>query len=391
MPCLQSELVRRACAPACRELRSEAPAAPTRVKTHSRLAFLVASGLHAGVMLLVFAALLAPAAAEPPHAGPSALDPLRLGFGANDLRAVERGEVRAVFSPLADERDIRLQALIRVPGPFSALLDLFRDSGSLTRIEAVEALGRISGSNCAGDSLATDALVLTPDELRALRTCERGDCSLKLSARMLATLRDDVPWDHPQAERLAADRYRELLTAYVAEYRQRGNAALLTYTDREQPQAIEENLRWILSHAPHLWESQRELCLYLLGFPHNAPPGSAECVYGSRRKVGPKWLVTVTQLLLLPADADSGRRGAIALKQLYANHYFQGALEVYEPLPDAGGRDGGDLLLLATCHYRIDPPHGPLAGLQRQLIERQARGALEARLERMRELVARER
>jgi hypothetical protein len=96
----------------------------------------------------------------------------------------------------------------------------------------------------------------------------------------------------------------------------------------------------------------------------------------------------VNHVVIYPiADSASGVSHVIAIKQLYASHYFQSTLE-YRFLADAApAADRRGFYLLSITRSRIDGTNGMTGALLRSIVNRRSRSAVRGYLEHLKRQV----
>lgn len=328
-----------------------------------------------GVLALLFTSQLSPVRSQPAGDETIGSRAAEFGFTKNDLAKVDRGGVCTVNLVSSDEREVSIIGLVRLKEGRTALAELFGNLERLALAEDVARIERLSNPPRVSDFAA---LVVEDEDIAALRKCRSGDCLLKLSAAMMDTLGNQVLWSSPGAREHAIARYKSILANYAGAYDQQGDSALITYADGATPQNLARNHTLLLNRAPSLL---RDLPTIQQQLKDGSPsePEAESFLYWSRRKFGPKWVTTINHARLLFSHSEDPRP-VLVLKQIYANHFFQGGLQVYRVFYDSAMPSTSDSYLMLESRIMIDPPRGPLAGVQRSKIRTLAQSALAARL-----------
>jgi hypothetical protein len=123
----------------------------------------------------------------------TAFDPLAffrpsIAVSADDRRELDRGQPIARVERGAD-REIAMFAAVQVSVDGDRLVAWTRDIGELKRSPYVLAIGRFSDPPAIQD---LDRLTVDDGDLSAIRGCQRGDCSLKLSGAEIDRLRQTL-------------------------------------------------------------------------------------------------------------------------------------------------------------------------------------------------------
>jgi hypothetical protein len=248
-----------------------------------------------------------------------------------------------------DQRDVAVFGMVAVQASTSDVI-----------ARAVELHGVVatptSPSAAFGDPPApadVSSVAFDRSEYKALRTCRPGDCDFKLSTSAMRAFNEAVDWSSPNAMAQAQARLRADLLSLVADYRRRGTAAMPTYDDgpgtRSSADAFEammaQSARPLADHAPAL---QR----YLDTYPSGRPAGARDFVYWSeeqRPRTRPTLLVHHVVVYAPPNGT-----AFIARKQIYASHYFEGALEL-QAVVDAVAPGAAPVSYLITVRrFRFD-------------------------------------
>jgi hypothetical protein len=144
---------------------------------------------------------------------------------------------------------------------------------------------------------------------------------------------------------------------------------MVVYDDRARQHVHSSDVfAALLAATPYLYQKIPSLQRYFASYPRDTLPGAAEVVYWAE-DVLPRLrpILSVTHLVVY-APPELPRLTVIASKQIYANHYFESALEVSCVEDGApGGAPGSYLFVLRR--YRFDNlPSGGIANLKGRAI-----------------------
>ena len=142
---------------------------------------------------------------------------------------------------------------------------------------------------------------------------------------------------------------------YVAAYQQRGDEALVTYDDTDQPLSLKEQWRGIVADSPYFHVYAPELQAYLTGYPRASLPGARDVIYWIRENYGPLGTVLSIVHAVIYQPPSKPDWTLVAQKHIYASHYYDASLAVASMLgaEEAGkpvtyliyvNRSRGDLL-----------------------------------------------
>ncbi len=308
-------------------------------------------------------------------------------FSAADLRALDAGEavVKTLDTPVRQE--LAHFGAVYIDAPADRFVDRFVDIERFERGPGIPQIGRFGIPPRLAD---LTSLTLPAKDVTALATCRPGDCDVKLSTAAMTRFRNQVNWSSPNAAQQAHEVSREMILELVRTYQANGNAALGYYDDGGTPLPVAEQFRALLTSGHLLPLPVPELMVYLDDYPRSRPSGAEDFFYWSVVDFGLKPTVRVNHVIIYPlATRPSGVSHVIAIKQLYASHYFHTTLEL-RFLVDAERRaDRRGFYLLSITRSRIDGTSGLKGSLLRPVISRRSRTAVRGYLEHLKRQVER--
>jgi hypothetical protein len=337
-------------------------------------------------LVVVVAALLVSVASPAAQSDAFVDDLLRQErFSAADLRARDAGQavVKSLDTPV--RRELAHFGIVYIGAPADRFVDRFGDIERFERGPGVPQIGRFSDPPRLED-LAS--LTLPEQDVAALATCHPGDCDLKLSAAAISRFRNQVNWSSPNAALRANAAAREMILDLVRAYQANGNDALGSYADGNEPLPAAEQFRALLTSGHRLPLPVPALIAYFEEYPRSRPPGATDFFYWSVVDFGLKPTVRVNHVVIYPlAGRPSGVSHVIAIKQLYASHYFQATLELRFLVDAARSPDRRGFYLLSITRSRIDGTTGLTGSLLRSIINRRSRSAVRGYLEHLKRQV----
>lgn len=305
--------------------------------------------------------------------GPSRVEAFlreRLKFSDREVRTVLEGAPVVKKLEGATGEEIALVGAVRLAVPAeSAIARFSKPGGRQARI--------IQGGEFSPSPAASDLVTfrVPPGDRALLRSCRIGKCVLKLPSSAIDSL-GRIDWRTPAADSLAAAVWRDWLIQYVRGYLERGNAALVVYGDRETPLPLHTGFHALLQGSPYLFAALPALHHYLDEFPARTLRGGEDALYWSTADVGLRPITTVTHATVYRPAAATAVAGVIALKQIYASHYFHAALTLISVVADSTSAGPGAYVIYLE-RLLFDKK---LGGLVRREAERRLREDLEARL-----------
>jgi hypothetical protein len=308
-------------------------------------------------------------------------------FSAADIRAVNEGAavVKSLDTPVRTE--LAHFGAVYVNVSADRFVERFRDIERFEKGPGIPQIGRF-GTPPSLEDLAS--LTLPPKDVTALAKCRPGDCGVKLSAAAIARFRSRVDWSAPNPALQANVVARELVLELVNAYQANGNAALGHYDDNGDPLPVAREFGALLTSGHQLPVPMPGLVSYLQEYPRNRPAGAEDFFYWTVVDFGLKPTVRVNHVVIYPLAArPSGVSHVIAIKQLYASHYFHTTLELRFLVADESQGKQGGFYLLSITRSRSDGTTGITGAVLRPVISRRSRNAVRVYLEHLKRQVER--
>lgn len=320
------------------------------------------------LLIAIGLAVVPPAPVEPADPPASLLRFLRDGIGLDSaqIAAALRGEpVVKVLETGAQRRDVAIFGIVTSAVPREDFTRRARDFAQALRAPTRTRFG-IFGTP-AGEADVRD-VVVTPRDVQDMKDCKPGDCVAKLPATDMQRIRAEMNWSAPPAELQAqmTAYARRRLIEYVTDYRTRGDAAMAVYDDRRTANVRSSDaFAALLAESPYVYQNVPSLRAYLTAYPRDTLAGAAEVIFWSEDAL-PRLrpILSVThQVVYTPVEWPE--MTVVAAKQIYANHYFEAAVELTGVISRA---EGGSYQLVLR-RYRFDNlPSGGLINIRGRAI-----------------------
>jgi hypothetical protein len=287
-----------------------------------------------------------------------------IGFDAQQLAAVDRSEPVVKVLETRERRDVALFGIITAPIAREQYVRALRDFPTSLRTPNRTQLGIFSNPATESD---VAAVTINSRDVGDMKNCKPGDCVAKLPATDMRRIHEQVNWSAPppdlQAQLSAYARRR--LVEYVTDYRRRGDSAMAIYDDRGNLNVhSSEAFAAQLAESPYVYETVPSLQNYLATYPRGTlPAGAAEILFWSE-DVLPRLrpILSVTHLIVYtPPELPSVTLAAA--KQIYADHYFETAVD----LTCVVDRNPG-IYLLVLRRYRFDNLPGGILNIRGRAI-----------------------
>ena len=307
-----------------------------------------------------------------------------LGFSDGDVERLESGSAVIRSLDTRARQELAHVGVVFLDVRPEEYIEQFRDIERFERGPSVLAMGRFGGPPRIED---LQSLTLSAEDFSELPACRPGRCEMKLSPDAMAHFRNEVDWSSPDAWRQADEVTRRMLLDLVRAYQAEGNAALGTYFDHDRPLPVADQFRALLASRDALPAQVPILFAYLEHYPRDRPEGAEDFFYWTMVDFGLKPTIRVSHVIIYPLAArpSTGVAYVIAIKQLYASHYFHSTLELRFLLErtDAAGRPGA-AALVSIARSRSDGITGLRGSLLRPVVRRRSRDSLRGYLEHVR-------
>jgi hypothetical protein len=223
-----------------------------------------------------------------------------------------------------------------------------------------------------------DGFTLDEQDIQELTKCKPGHCEVQLPSEAIEAFQQSVDWSSPDAAEQVNRSARNMTLEAITRYQQGGNAALGTYRDKAHPSVVADTFRSLLSRSKALPVYLPELNHYLLDYP-NAPSEHIQSkFYWEKVNFGLKPTVRVVQAIVYRGAGAARPAYAIAVKQLYASHYFETALDLTFCVPDPENRERAGFYLITVKGSQ----QAGLTGLKGSLVRKVAVDKTRSSLER---------
>jgi hypothetical protein len=321
-------------------------------------------------------ALVSVTFAQPVQQQPSTLF-ANIGLTAQQVAAVDAGRPVAKVLSWGVSSEVYVFGAVYIDGSPAAYLKAARDIGRLAGSPGYLGVGELP-STATGEALS--ALTLEPDDIKALKSCREGSCDVQLPTTAIQTFKNGVNWSQPDVPGQVNGLARGMVLQLVREYRRGGNNALGVYRDKEHPARVTEQFETMVSRSATLPNMLPELRRYLLQYPDVDLPGADVVFYWEKVNFGLKPTVRVNHAVIYRGGGQSGEIDVVAIKQLYASHYFHTALDVSVCVRDDAhpGRRGFYLITLKGSEQ--DGLTGFKGSMVRKVVVNKTVSSLEAAL-----------
>jgi hypothetical protein len=326
--------------------------------------------------------MLASARAFAQHPEPAIEDYLRdsIGVTASELAEVRRGNVLTKLLPTANPRDVTVFGMVQIATTRDAFAPRLADARRIVSLRSPTY--EIFDDHASPANVARVAV--DPSEYRGLKGCRVEHCDFKLPAATMRDFATRVDWTSDAADLQVDSIARASLLRFVNDYRGAGSTAMVEYDDNHAVKSYEAFVA-LLEQSAYLRDFAPGLRDYLELYPARRPEGAREVLFWEEDRL-PHLRPTLTVSQMVMYTTPSGTP-LVAVKQIYADHYFEGALELTGAFDAPPTSKGSAMYLITVRRYRFDAlPSGGFLNLRGRVRGRLADVAREG-LERERKAV----
>jgi hypothetical protein len=273
-----------------------------------------------------------------------------IGLSQKEINKCNREVVVKQVAMHDEPREVALFAIVRMDVPQDVFLARFRQIDQFMKNDKLHQIGIFSNPPKTED-LST--LQLPESDFEEMALCRIGNCKVKFPAETLQQLQA-IDWSAQHAADRAMGIFRTRCVEYVRAYGEKGNATLMVYADKEKPMTLSEGFESLFSQGTYLYRAHPVLMNYLKDFSRPPPQGVEDFFFWSLEDFGQRPTFTINQAAIYEKKEKDNATHMIALKQIYASHYFQARLQIMDLVDAAAESSEPALYLLYLDRLRFD-------------------------------------
>jgi hypothetical protein len=300
-----------------------------------------------------------------------------LGLTTQQIAAIDAGRPVAKVLSWGGPSEVYVFGAVHVEGSPETYLEAARDIGRLGGTPGYQGIGEIRDDATVAD---LSALAFDPDDVKALKNCREGSCDVQLPTTAIQAFHDGVNWSRSDAADQANALARAGVLQLMQAYRGGGNEALGDYRDKQHPARIADQFGTMIGRAAALPDVLPELRRYLLEYPNAALAGADSFFYWEKVSFGLKPTIRVNHAVIYRGTAQGRGFGVVAIKQLYATHYFHTALDVSVCVDDGATVAQHGFYLLTLKGSEQEGLTGAKGSMLRKVVVDKTRSSLESAL-----------
>jgi hypothetical protein len=295
----------------------------------------------------LFLALLLLSFAHLPACNAQNVEPFKffrdyVGLKEDQIAAIRNGKAVAKVAESRTPNEVFVFGSVYVQSTPEKYLKLASDIAELRKLPSYLAIRKFSDPPQLSDF---DGFTLEADDIKQLKNCEPGKCDVQLPAEAMDAFKQSVNWSAPDAANQVNRLAQKMALEAIQRYTQGGNAALGTYMDKHHPAVVGETFRSLLSRSKALPVYLPELERYLLDYPEAKSENIQSEFYWEKVGFGLKPTLRIVQAIVYRDSRSTDPAYAVAVKQLYASHYFETALDLTVCVRDQENPDRGFYLI----------------------------------------------
>ncbi|MCW5963841.1 MAG: hypothetical protein KIT83_07375 [Bryobacterales bacterium] len=290
--------------------------------------------MRRAVTLICIAIVLSVVCAAETTKDPRVFLKQHVGLTAQQILAIGQGKIVTKAMPSRTPAELFVVGATFVKAPPEAYAKLAFDMERLRRSPSYMAVGRLSDPPRFSD---LDGFTFEPEDIRSLRSCRPGRCGVQLPEETILTLNQRINWEAPDATLQANHQVKKMVLDLVHRYQAEGNRAIGSYRDKDHPFDVDAQFRALLAQSPLLPAYLPSLREYLLEYPRATLPNVESFFFWEKVSFGLKPTLRLNHAISYRTKGPLTTGEIVVVKQLYASHYLQLALDLTACVPGNSG------------------------------------------------------
>jgi len=248
-----------------------------------------------------------------------------VGLNNDQIRQIREGKAVAKIldAPTADQ--VFVSGSVYINSTPERYLKFASDIDAMRKLPSYLALRKFSDPPQLAD---LSEFTLDEEDFKQLKNCKAGHCEVQLPTEAMEEFQRSVNWSAPDAADQANHLAQQMALQALLNYKQGGNTALGTYRDKNHPAVVAETFASLLNRSKALPVYLPKLREYLLNYPKAETSDIESQFYWEKVNFGLKPTLRMVQAIVYQGKSPQEPAYAVAVKQLYASHYFETALDL---------------------------------------------------------------
>jgi hypothetical protein len=303
-----------------------------------------------------------------------------IGLQDDQIAAIQHGQAVTKVISSKTPSEIAVFGAIYIKASPEAYLKAAQNVDALRKSQNYLGVRRFSSPPKLSDF---DGFVLGEDDIKDLKECKPGSCQLQLPAESIEQFKTQVNWSAPDVPTQVNGLAQKMALDALERYQKEGNSALGSYYDKEHPVHVVEQFESLLHESPSVSHYLPDLDRYLMDYPRAQLANAESVFFWERVKFGLKPTLRMNHMVIYRGSGPSGPPDSVAIKQLYASHYFQTALDLSVCAKDSSQPDDKGFYLITVKGSRQAGLTGPKGSIVRKNAVSRIRSSLETSLTRI--------
>jgi hypothetical protein len=261
----------------------------------------------------------------------------QIGLSDDQIATIDGGRAVVKMLPSKTPAEVFIFGAMHVNAAPEDYLKFAFDMSRLRSLPSYLRVRRFSNPPTLSD---LEGFTLEPDDIKNLNNCRPGKCDIQLSPEAMLQLQESVDWSSPDVAEQVNKRIREMALELLVRYQERGNSVLQIYHDKSLAFNMDDAFQSLLSRSKALPVYLPELKRYLLKYPAAMPPNVESFFYWEKVDFGLKPTLRLNHVIAYRSIGPRGAANLVAVKQLWASHYFQLALDLTASVPKSDRTNG---------------------------------------------------
>jgi hypothetical protein len=293
----------------------------------------------------------------------------RVGLSDSDIQKMDQGQVVTKVLESGDKKyGMLVFGGVYINSTVERFAESYRDVKSLLEDKVyldVQAFNELGSPPKLSDF---DRIAFPRKDIDALQKCKPNDCDLQVFD--VVALQKRIDWNsadkYDQVNKFARQRLFEVVTTYISG----GLKAFGSYTDREKPFNLYENMKSMLDSSYYLPKDKSGgIYEHILEYPDGKLAGAMDFFYWENIDFGQGPTIRVNRVSMFPKGVGVIKY-VVANEQLYASRYIRIALQMFYCVPDTANPGKPGFYLIEMNDSRL-PDYG---GLKLSVVRKIATG-----------------
>jgi hypothetical protein len=248
-----------------------------------------------------------------------------IGLNDNEIAAIRSGKAVAKVLDSRAPDEVFVFGAVYVESTPEKYLEHASDVDALRRLPSYLAIRKFGDPPQLSD---LDGFALNEEDIKELKNCRAAHCELQLPTSAMEAFQQSVNWSAPDIASQVNELARKMALELLLRYEKGGNAALDIYQDKKVPTPVGMAFSSLLGRSKALPAYLPDLDRYLLDYPNVKSEKIQSEFYWEKVDFGLKPTLRMVQAILYRGTNSADPAYAVAIKQLYASHYFETAMDV---------------------------------------------------------------